>query len=85
MTHSFEFQKMDTDLGFSVFNSLSVRPSQQGCFRCKSLLHHVKDCPFPETASEKASFKNNKSLSGFSNFASTSGYNSRGGFSYSRS
>jgi hypothetical protein len=85
MTHSFEFQKMDTDLGFSVFNSLSVRPSQQGCFRCKSLLHHVKDCPFPETASEKASFKKSKGSSGFPNSASTGSYNSRGGSSFSRS
>jgi hypothetical protein len=84
MCRSFEFHKMDTDLGFSVFNAMSVRPSQQGCFRCKSLLHHVKDCPFPETASEKASFKKNKGSSNFSGAPSTNNYNSRGGFSYSR-
>jgi hypothetical protein len=85
MTRSFEFQKMDTDLGFSVFNALSVRPSQQGCFRCKSLLHHVKDCPFPETASEKTSFKKTKSSSGFSNSSNSGNVSSRGGgFSYSR-
>ena len=49
MTHSLDFHTIDTDLGFSIFNSTSLRPNPQGCFRCKSLLHHVRDCPFPET------------------------------------
>jgi hypothetical protein len=55
MSRSFEFNRIDTDLGFSIFNSTSLRPNPQSCFRCKSLLHHVRDCPFPETHSvEKA-------------------------------
>ena len=83
LTHSFEFHKVDTDLGFSIFNSMAIKPNQQGCFRCKSLLHHVKDCPFPETHSvEKApgAFrKNNSRNSTYQN------QNSRSGNSFARS
>ena len=46
MNHSFDFEIVDTNIAFLVFNSLSVRPNHKGCFRCGSLDHHQKSCPF---------------------------------------
>jgi len=46
MTRSFDFEVVDTNIAFLVFNALSVRPNHKGCFRCGSLDHHQKSCPF---------------------------------------
>jgi hypothetical protein len=47
MTRSFDFEVVDTNIAFLVFNSLSVKPNHKGCFRCGSIDHHQKSCPFP--------------------------------------
>ena len=55
MSRSFDFEVVDTNIAFLVFNSLSVRPSHKGCFRCGSIDHHQKTCPFSSGGSlEKA-------------------------------
>jgi hypothetical protein len=55
MTSSFDFDIVDTNIAFLVFNSLSVKPNHKGCFRCGSLDHHQKACPFSTGGSlEKA-------------------------------
>jgi hypothetical protein len=55
MTRSFDFEIVDTNIAFLVFNSLSVRPNNKGCFRCGSLDHHQTACPFSTGGSlEKA-------------------------------
>jgi hypothetical protein len=69
MSRSLDFNKTDTDLGFSIFNTTSLRPNPQGCFRCKSLLHHVRDCPFPEGSSvEKTPNSQKNSSRGYKNY-----------------
>ena len=94
MTRSLDFHRTDTDLGFSIFNSTSLRPNPQGCFRCKSLLHHIRDCPFPETGTvektpsqQKSNYKgpnrNSYSYNGGGN--QQSGNQSRFGNNFARS
>jgi hypothetical protein len=46
MLRSFEFDVVDTNIAFILFNSMSVRPNHKGCFRCGSIDHHQKTCPF---------------------------------------
>jgi hypothetical protein len=93
MTQSLEFHKTDTDLGFSIFNTTSLRPNPQGCFRCKSLLHHVRDCPFPEVNPVEKAPKDQKSnyrgsrqnAYPYSNGNSGQGNQSRYGSNFARS
>ena len=91
MSRSLEFHKTDTDLGFAIFNTTSLRPNPQGCFRCKSLLHHVRDCPFPETnpvekapVAQKGNYRNPR-YNQYNGGGTQSGTQSRYGNNYARS
>ena len=47
---SLEYGNIDNDLHNEVFDSASVRRDLQRCYRCQSIQHPVKLCPFPRNS-----------------------------------
>jgi hypothetical protein len=48
---SFDFNVSNNNIFNMVLNSQSVKPNSKTCFYCKSLDHHIKDCPFKKAES----------------------------------
>ena len=48
-TRSFDYDSVDTTLYVSILDASAVKNDAKHCYRCKSILHRVSDCPFPAT------------------------------------
>jgi hypothetical protein len=72
VTGSFEFQNCNTNIFVMVLNAQSARPNTKACYYCKSLDHHVKECPFKKTESGESKSPKPRAYSSNSNANSQS-------------
>jgi hypothetical protein len=51
MSHSLEFQVLDSDLYVSTLDVSTTKTNVRQCARCRSIWHTIQECPFPEECS----------------------------------
>lgn len=57
---SVDFSQADHDLMSQILDSTAIKANAPRCFRCKSFLHTVNECPFPQVAPKAPQTKNKR-------------------------